>query len=150
MSTNIPDASAGPLTRAVSGIADSVAGTGSKGTADPAGDLVKSLASGIEQVFQKCFESFLNITFNYEDPWMQRPMFARDNHPDDNKVLDPDMNVLNKKIDNMQAEAERLLDSASSSDQMTGKKDLEAAIQLLILLSRLLGEQAQIQPQQLR
>ena len=154
MSTNIPDGSVGPLTRAVSDIADSVAGASPDGAADPAGaaagDLVKSLASDIEQLFQKCFGSFLNITFNYENPWMQRPMFARDNHPDDTKGVDVEISTLRRRIDSMRAEAERLLNSAKQSDQVAGRNELEAAMQLFSLLARLLGEQAQIQAQQVR
>jgi len=146
MSTNIPEDSAGSLARVVSGIADSVSHGGNVGetASQLAGNMVRDVVSGIDEVFKAAFGNLQkrSAASAGEGPLASFPGGV------DQAALSVDITALKGKIDSMRAEAYRLMQSDNKLDQMRGQNELEFAVGLFGLLSKMLDEQMQIQAQQ--
>ena len=146
MSNNIPEGSTGSLARVVSGIADSVSHAGNVGetAGQLAGNMVRDVVSGIDEVFKAAFGNLhkRSAASAGEAPIASFPSGA------DQASLSVDITALKGKIDSMRAEAYRLMQSDNKVDQMRGRNELEFAVGLFGLLSKMLDQQMQIQAQQ--
>ena len=146
MSTNVPEGSAGSLARVVSGIADTVSQAGNVGetAGQLAGHMVRDVASGIDEVFKAVFG---NLHKHSAESAGQTPIASFPTGADQ-AALSVDVTALKGKIDSMRAEAYRLMQSDNKVDQMRGRNELEFAVGLFGLLSKMLEQQMQIQAQQ--
>jgi hypothetical protein len=147
MSTNIPDGAAGPLASVVSGIANSVAGanggSGDTAAGQVAGDMVREVASGIDQIFKTVFGSLQKHPAS--GAVLQPPAFSANGT--DEAALSVEISALKSQIDGMKREASRLMHSGNKFDQLRGQNELEVAVELFGLLSKMLELQMQIKTQ---
>ncbi len=149
MSTNIPEGAAGPLASVVSGIANSVAdangGSGNEPAGQVASDMVRNVASGIDQVLKAVFESLQkHSVHSVASP----PAFSASEA--DEADLGVDIGALKSRIDEMRSEASRLIQSDNKFDRLRGKSELEVAVELFSLLSLMLERQMQFQARQIK
>jgi hypothetical protein len=146
MSTSIPE---GDLSRVVSGIADSMAVTGAGNASAPAGqmagEMVRNVALGIDQVLKAVFGNLHKHGANVTENAQPLTISSASDIDSDEDVLRVDITSLKAQIDGMRSEALRLMQSDNKFDRLRGKDELEVAAELFSLLSRMLEQQMQIQ-----
>ena len=168
MSTRISDAPTSSIPSPVSGTPDVVANSDAAGAANAAGtasaasgvadDAAKSVALNFDHLFRAVFQSFL--IFNYSSWQREFPTFGLETfgseRPDQDK-LSVDLDALNgeiaslkSRIESLKADAQRLTGSSDLNERRLGHTELQAATQLLSLVSKLISEQIQLRGQQLR